>query len=402
MNRLLAGLALLLASCAGDPPAAPASDAATVKELLGLAASGPQENLRPRLETVSRTIQDPGLRAKTSGSLDEIVAAAALHRRVSDLGKDVTELGGLVVVEGGGPAWMRSLAGDPAMQVFDRLVTLSLNDKTNPHFKDYKLNTRVNDAWMERLSGLPDLRALDVANMDVRGPGLRAAGTLRSLESINLTLTPITDESLGALAGLTRLKVLGLASTKVTGTGMEPLQGLRKLENLNFHSTPVNDAGLEWIGKMSCLLRLEIVHTQFTDAGTRALSGLLNLERLQLGSRKATGAGLAFLHDLPRLRELDVHDGMLTPEGFRNVGAARTLRVLRAYGGSGGDESLRALADLSELETLILEGIGVTDAGLETLSKFTKLRKLTLHEPKVSEAATGRLRAALPALEIAR
>jgi Leucine-rich repeat (LRR) protein len=402
MNRLLAVVALFLASCAGDPPAASASDAARIKEILNLAAAGPQENLRPRLEAITRTLQDPELRAKTSGALDEIVAAAALHRRLSDLGKEVTELGGLVTLEPGGPAWMRSLAGDPAMQLFDRLVTVSMNDKTNPHFKDYKLNPRVNDAWVERVAGLPDLRTLDIANMDVRGPGLRAAGTLRSLESINLTLTPITDESLAALSGLSRLKVLGLASTKVTGTGMEPLQGLKKLENLNFHSTPVNDAGLEWIGKMASLLRLEIVHTQFTDAGTRALSGLVSLERLQLGSRKATGAGLAFLRDLPKLRELDVHDGMLTPEGFRNVGAARTLRVLRAYGGSGGDEGLRALADLSELETLILEGVGVTDAGLETLSKLTHLRKLTLHEPKVTEAGAGKLRAALPSLEIAR
>lgn len=395
MRFLLAALTLLL-------QATPNEDAVCLKEMLDLSASGPQEKMRERLQDLARGLKDPDLRTKATGAIDDLIAASVLHRKVTDLAKEVTELGGLVKVEGGGPAWLRAAAGDDAMRVFDRLVTLGMNDKTNPHFKDYKLNTRVNDAWLEKLAGLPDLRSLDIANMDVRGPGLSAVGTLRTLESLNLTLTPVTDEPLGALAGLTGLKILGLASTKSTGTGMERLQTLRKLENLNFHSCPVTDAGLQGIGKMSSLLRLEIVHTQFSDAGTPALSGLVNLERLQLGSRKATGAGLAFLRDLPKLRELDVHDGMLSAEGFRNVGAVKTLRVLRAYGGTGGDEGLRALAELSELETLILEGVGISDAGLETLAKLPRLRKLTLHEPKVSEAAAGKLRAALPSLEIVR
>ena len=55
---------------------------------------------------------------------------------------------------------------------------------------------RVNDAWLERIAGLPDLRRLDVANADIRGPGLKHLGTLPSLESLNLTLTPITDDAL--------------------------------------------------------------------------------------------------------------------------------------------------------------------------------------------------------------
>ena len=93
---------------------------------------------------------------------------------------------------------------------------------------------------------------------------------------------------------------------------------------------------------------------------------------------------------------------MLTVEGFRHVGSVGTLRVLRAYGGSAGDEGVRSLGSLAELETLILEGIGITDSAIDTLSKLPRLRKLTLREPKVSEAGAARLRAALPALEISR
>jgi hypothetical protein len=376
------------------------SDAERLRELVALAAEAPDD--RARLEAGARAIGDADLRTKSLAALDEIVAAARLHRKGADLEKDLAALGGQVTWEPGGPAWLRAAAGDPAMRPLDRLVVVGLNDKTNPHFKGYKLNTQVTDDWLERLAGFPDLRSLDIANADVRGPGLRHLGGLRALESINLTLTPITDDALPALSGLSSLKVLGLASTKVTGTGLRALQGLKNLQNLNFHSTPANDAGLEWIGKMSSLTRLEIVHTRFTDAGTPHLSGLVNLERLQLGSRQATGAGLAFLRELPKLRELDVHDGMLSLEGMRHVGTVKTLNVLRAYGGAGGDEGLAAIAELPQLETLILENIGVTDAGLAALSKLARLKKLTVHEPKVSEAAVTRLRTQLPSAEIAR
>lgn len=377
-----------------------ANDAATLKELLEAAASA--EPSRPRLEAIARTLQDPAVRTKALEALDGIVAAADYHAKASVLAKEAGDLGGKGTWEPGGPAWMRELAGDPSMALYDRLVGVSLSGGVNAHAKDYKLNTRVADDWTDRLSGFPDLRALNLENADLRGPGLRPVGALVSLESLNLTLCPVTDQPLGALSKLTRLKVLGLASTKVTGTGMKDLQELRKLENLNFHSCPVNDAGLEWIGKLSSLVRLEIVHTQFTDVGAPSLAPLVNLERLQLGSRKATGASLAVLRSLPKLRELDVHDGMLTPEGFRHVAAVPTLQVLRAYGGTGGDENLRTLSGHARLETLILENLGVTDGGLEALTALPRLRKLVLHEPKVSDAAVARLRQTLPSVEIAR
>ena len=388
MIRLLALLAFL------------ATDGAILKEMLEVAASA--ESPRPRLEALTRTLQDPAIRKQAVDALDAIVAAADEHRKAAVLAKEAADLGGKATWEPGGPAWMRELAGDPAMAVFDRLVGVSLSGGVNAHAKDYKLNTRVGDDWTARLAGFPGLRTLNLENTDLRGPGLRPVGTLVSLESLNLTLCPVTDEPLGALFKLERLKVLGLASTKVTGTGMKELQDLRKLENLNFHSCPVTDAGLEWIGKLSSLVRLEIVHTQFTDAGTPSLAPLVNLERLQLGSRKATGAGLAVLRSLPKLQELDVHDGLLSPEGFGHVAAVPTLKVLRAYGGTGGDGNLKLLAGHPRLETLTLENLGVTDAGLGQLAAIPGLRKLVLHEPKVSDAAVARLREAAPALEIVR
>jgi len=386
MIRLLFALTLL------------ATDGDVLRQMLDAAASG-GDGLRPRLDALARNLQDPAIRTK---AVDEIVAAAEAHEKALALAKEAADLGGKATWEPGGPAWIRELAGNASMALFDRLVGVSLSGGVNAHAKDYKLNTKVSDGWMERLKVGPDLRQLNLENTDLRGPGLQPVGTLLSLESLNLTLCPVTDEPLGALSKLTGLKVLGLASTKVTGTGMKELQDLRKLENLNFHSCAINDAGLEWIGKMASLVRLEIVHTQFTDAGTPHLAGLVNLERLQLGSRKSTGAALEVLRRLPKLRELDVHDGMLSPEGFAHVAAVPTLTVLRAYGGSGGDGNLKLLQAHPKLEMLILENLGVTDAGVGALADVPRLRKVVLHEPKVSDAAVVRLREACPSMEITR
>jgi len=387
MIKLVVALALL------------SNDESILREMLQAADA---ESARPRLEALARTIQDPSTRERALGAIDSMIAAAQFHRKTATIARETGEFGGKTTVERGGPEWMRALAGDPAMALFDRVVGVSLSGGVNAHAKDYKLNSRIADDWTARLADFPDLRTLNLENADIRGPGLVPVGTLASLESLNLTLCPVADEPLRALSKLTRLKVLGLASTKVSGTGLKELQELRKLENLNMHCCPVNDAGLEWIGKMSSLVRLEIVHTQFTDAGTPFLAPLVNLERLQLGSRKATGAGLAVLRSLAKLQELDVHDGLLTPEGFRHVAAVPSLRVLRAYGGTGGDDNVRLLAGHSKLETLVLENLGMTDAGLDVLAGLPQLRKLVLHEPKVTDPAVARLREARPALEITR
>ncbi len=379
-----------------------ADDAARLKELLAEAARGPAEGLRERVVSRCGGLEDPALRAKALEAVDPILVAAALRPRIGGLAKELAELGAKAEVEPGGPAWLRGLCGAEPLRLFDRLVGVSLYMNVNAHAKDYRLNVRIDDAWVERLAGLPDLRRLDLENTNVRGPALKAVGTLRQLESLNLTLCPVTDAFFAPLAELPRLRVLGLASTKVTGTGLGSLQARRQLENLNCHSAPVDDAGLACIGKLGSLLRLEIVHTQFSDAGTDALAGLLRLERLQLGSRKASGAGLAVLARLPRLQELDVHDGLLSLEGFRHVAAVETLRVLRAYGGSGGDAGLRALAGHPRLESLVLEGNGITDAGLPALSSLPNLRKLVLRESRVSEGAVDALRRACPSVEISR
>ena len=280
-------------------------------------------------------------------------------------------------------------------------VSLNLYDGNNPLKGKGGLNARVNDAWLANVVGQTTLTNLDLANCDVRGPGLAHVGRLVQLRRLNLTLTPVTDDSLAALAGLTRLEIFSLASTRCTGRGFRALGALQELRNLNFHYTPVDDEGLQEISRLTQLERIEIVHTQFTDAGAVHLAKITGLRRLQLGSRKATGASVASVAKLPVLRELDLHDGQATAEGVRHAAGISSLRVLRIYGAIG-DAGAAPLSRLVGLEELVVPNCGITDASVETLTTLKKLRRLELSGNKFSEAAVARLSAALPQCQIIR
>lgn len=386
-----------------------AEDVAGVKKIIaavdGWDARGKKQldaEVVAQIEQMWRAMRDPLLRIKTRELIPNLERAAVLRPRLQEIADAAKAAKGNVVFESGAPQWLRDLVGDDSLHVLDRLTSVDLNDRGNPHDKNYKRNEALVDAWLDRLAGLPDLVSLDLANTSMQGPGLKVVGTLKNLERLNLTLTPVTDAHLEHLAGLTKLRVFSLASAQCTGEGFRFLGNLKQLENANFHFTPVNDAGLAGISTVTGLERLEIVHCHFTDAGTAPLAKLVNLERLQIGSRDATGAAVKPLVGLKKLRELDLHDNQATVEGLRYAGEIPSLRVLRVYGGIK-DEGAEAIAQLANLEWLVASGAGFTDAALGHFSRLTKLKRLEIQGSKgVTDEAVAKLKQARPELEVVR
>lgn len=344
---------------------------------------------------------DPLLRIRAREMIPALEKAALARPHLLAVAEAVKGARGTVRFEGGGPQWLRDVAGDDAMRLFDRLTAIDLNDKGNPHDPTYKRNTTLSDGWLTNLVNLPDLAYLDLSNSNIAGPGLKHVGALKSLERLNLTLTLITDPWLEQLGGLTNLRVISLASAKSSGAGYKFLGNLKRLESANFHTAPVDDAGIAGISKVPSHERLEIVHTHFTDAGALPLAKLVNLERLQLGSRKATGAAIKSLTGLKKLRELDLHDGQASVEGVRHASEIQSLRVLRVYGPIK-DEGAQHLARLKNLEVLLVPGTQITDASLEAFSGLSRLKRLEIQGNKVTDAAIAKLKAAIPGLEVVK
>ncbi len=383
-------------------------DVAAVKSLVAAAdawdAHGKtrfEPDLATRLELSWRSVRDPLLRIKARDLIPDLERVAVLRPRLQEIAAATKAANGTVAFEAGGPQWLRDLLGADALHLLDRLTSVDLNDHQSPHDKTYKRNESLVDAWLDRLAGLPDLVSLDLANTSMQGPGLKVVGTLKTLERLNLTLTPITDAHLEHLSGLTHLRVISLASAKCSGEGFRFFGNLKQLESANFHFTPVDDAGLAGISNVPSLERLEIVHTHFTDAGTPPLAKLVNLERLQIGSREATGAAVKSITGLPKLRELDLHDNQATAEGVRHASQIASLRVLRVYG-TIKDEGAEPIAHLANLEFLVVSSAGLTDAGLDHFSHLSKLKRLEIQNNKVTDAGVDRLKQALPGLEVIR
>ena len=70
---------------------------------------------------------------------------------------------------------------------------------------------------------------------------------LRSLRSLHLSDTYVTDKGLESLKGLSQLQTLDLAWTDVTDKGLESLKGLSQLQTLDLSDTYVTDKGLQSI-----------------------------------------------------------------------------------------------------------------------------------------------------------
>lgn len=374
----------------------PSKEVPAVRAVLRAQAGGVAADVAAQLKLIA----DPQLRGRVQKELPGLKDSLTFRAQAQAVDIAAKEAGGQTLWSTPAPAWLVDFAGNEALDLFRKLVSLNLYNGNNPLKGKGGLNLAVNDDWLARVAGLTTLTNLDVANCDVRGPGLKHIGTLKNLERLNFTLTPLTDPHLKHLSGLTKLRVFSFASAKCTGEGFAHLGALQAVENLNFHYTPVNDAGLKEIARLQHLERLEIVHTHFTDIGAPYLSKMTALRRLQIGSQDATGAAVASLVPLKNLRELDLSDKQASTEGAKWAGLIPSLRVLRISGGAIKDEGVKHLANLPNLETLLIANAQITDVALESLAKIKSLRQLDIKGNKVSDEAVAKLQATIPALNV--
>lgn len=106
---------------------------------------------------------------------------------------------------------------------------------------------------------------------------------LKSLVSIHLGGTDISDAGLSHLAGLASLKRLHLERTRVTDTGLAHLAKLENLAYLNLYETGVTDAGLRHLRGLKSLKNLYLWHTKVTPDGVEQLQEALPECRIDLG-----------------------------------------------------------------------------------------------------------------------
>jgi len=147
--------------------------------------------------------------------------------------------------------------------------------------------------------------------------------------------------------------------------------------DVDLDEKPVTDADLEHVAALPDLKILNLSNTQITDEGLKRLTGLTKLKFLYLFNTGISDAGMLSLVELPRLEVLCLDRTRIT------------------------DVGLKTLEELPRLEKLHVHSLApVTDAGLESLTKHSRLFELRIGGPGLTEAGVERLKAALPNCEV--
>ncbi|MBR44835.1 MAG: hypothetical protein CME18_10505 [Gemmatimonadetes bacterium] len=119
-------------------------------------------------------------------------------------------------------------------------------------------HTRITDAGMVHLKGMPNLQTLSLSYTDITDLGLTHIKGLNNLQSLNLSNTQITDKGLNNIKGLKNLRRLNLTRTRVTDAGMVHLEGMTNLQTLSLTYTDIDDLGLTHIKELKNLKTLRL------------------------------------------------------------------------------------------------------------------------------------------------
>ena len=112
-----------------------------------------------------------------------------------------------------------NLAGD---KITD--AEMPLLDAVSNHVTWLSLgNTKVTDAGMAKVAGLPNLTRLHLENTQITDASMAHIAKLQHLEYLNLFNTPVTDAGLKQLSGLKNLKKVFVWQSKVSADGAKAL-----------------------------------------------------------------------------------------------------------------------------------------------------------------------------------
>ncbi|HQR06777.1 MAG TPA: hypothetical protein PLN21_08150 [Gemmatales bacterium] len=211
--------------------------------------------------------------------------------------------------DGGQVTKAPKLPGNPVIEVTYRFRNSSTSGHPElKHLKEFKslqsLNleyTLVTDSDLKEVSRLTSLQTLHLGvALNITDAGIKELKPLQNLQTLILASTKVTGQGLNELKGL---KVLNLVGTKCSDAVLKQLSELKNLEFLDLGLTSVTDVGLKDLKGMKSLQTLYLGNTQVTDVGIQDLRELKSLQLLQVRHTKVTKAGVDKLNTaLPQLR----------------------------------------------------------------------------------------------------
>jgi internalin A len=225
------------------------------------------------------------------------------------------------------------------------------------------------------------------------------------LQELYLGSRDLADADLDYLKGLTGLEALSLGGTyagpcPLMGQGLVNLQGMTKLRWLMLDFTSITDDQLAQLAPLKTLDILKLHRNkQLTGNGLIHLQALGSLRELRFYSTPIEDEGLRHVAQLSALEVLSLQSTHVTDAGLISLEKLTRLREL-ILPDQISDAGLAHLRPLTSLEKLLLYSESITDAGLEHLKDLPALKSLTLSSPKVTRRGVESLLTARPALKL--
>lgn len=184
------------------------------------------------------------------------------------------------------------------------------------HLRELRLDfLKLRDRELARLDALSALETLWLTGAEMADGELTAISKIDSLLNLVLKHTRITNEGLVALSGLTRLKNVHLP-TQTDDTGALHLSGCKSLTSLDLSQSKITDKALESIAKLGSLTELYLTDTATGDKAMEWVAQVGCLRVLFLSGTKVTDAGLGLLGELPQLEHLELRDTAVSELGI--------------------------------------------------------------------------------------
>ncbi len=266
----------------------------------------------------------------------------------------------------------------------------------------------LTDAGLESFARLANLENLTIekygpGDARITGRGLRHLAGLPQLRELCLAHMELTDEHMEGLGHLQQLQTLefkGCGYAGLSAAGATPADRFPRLQNLVLAGSDLTDSVLCYFCRFNGLRRIRLEHARdVTEVGMAHLARLPELRVLEIANAWMSDGALGHISRLNKLRSLQILNPpsynaaqhSVTDVGLESVARLRELRSLTLRKCRISDAGLLPLARLTELQELDLRGSPVTYAGLKQLTGLTQLHDLRLSESIMTDASLQEL-----------
>jgi len=177
----------------------------------------------------------------------------------------------------------------------------------------------------------------------------------------------------GDLAPLQRFKEihdLSLVRSLVTGTGFDALKNV-SIDTVQLTSAPVTDEGLKHIARIKGLRALFLEDMRLvTDRGLAELSASPSLFHIRLSGLHLSEKSLETLQKIKPLSQVVLRNMHITGKGIENLRGIAILSYIQLIRCDITDDALRALSRLPNLKYLVFSEMKLTDRQIAIIQKI--------------------------------